>query len=106
MNKIKWFSVLVVMLFIYSCTSVLPVREVETITIEIEKPALNISLPEPLNLENIKLHIFEYDGKWYISYIIEDYEKIADNMEQIQNYILEQNLIIKQYKQYYEPKKN
>ena len=87
------------------CASTPLEKQVIVNTVEIEKTPLNIPSLAPPNLEHVKLRVIEYEGKWYIAYVLDDYVTVSDNMEKLQQYILNQNLIINQYKNYYEPPK-
>jgi len=102
LNKLLLSGLMITILF--GCSSIPKEREVKTITVEIKKPALNLPIPSPLNIQHVDIFIIPCKDveKWCIGYMIEDYEKVSKNMEKLQNYILNQNLIINQYKQYYE----
>jgi len=101
----KLIMILVTLFILVGCATSLE-KKVKIINHEVKKTPLNIPSLSPLHIENVKWYVVEYDGKWYIAYVVEDYETISSNMEKLQNYILEQNLIINQYKQYYETESN
>lgn len=101
--KLKLFVVILTATFLFSCVS--HEKPVNTVVVEEQKPALNIENPVPLELTNTDIILIKKDGKWYVSFELDDYKIVAKNSEKIQNYILKQRLIINKYKQYYEPSK-
>lgn len=84
-----------------------------------EKTKLNLIPPEPLNLKSPRFVIIhpensqqvwdklKQDGNDVVLFGLtdDDYETLAIMMAEIRNFILTQQLIIKQYKEYYEQNK-
>ena len=107
----------VVLLIFSSCSTFKSEKQVAVITLEIEKPKLNLDVVEPLDLKPIKWIVItrenvaqvfseiEQEGKSVALFALDTdtYEILAINMEDIKRYILTQNKILVKYKEYYEP---
>jgi len=101
----KKFLILFLIIFgILSCTK--KIETLKTSVVEVARPTLDISLPDPVNLEKIEWHIIVNNDKKYVGITIEDYKKLSINMEKIQSFILKQKDIIKEQKKYYENRKD
>jgi hypothetical protein len=98
-NK-KIFIIAICLFFLFACTKRL--ETVKTVTVEIERPTLDLSLPDPISLETVEWNIIEDDGRKYIGVSFDDYKRLAVNLEKIQSFILSQRDIIKEQKDYYE----
>lgn len=82
----------------------------------VKKTPLNLNNPEAIKLNNIQYIVvtdknsdsvfnkLKYENKEQVLYAItaEDYEMLSLNLSYIKKYIIEQQLIIKSYKDYYE----
>lgn len=97
--KIRLFIafILVGFLFLSGCT-----KRLETVTAPMDRVELNLPMPKPVVLEDIDYSIVEIEGKAFIAMSMKDYRKLADNMEQLQNFILEQKDLLREYQNYYE----
>ena len=85
-----------------------------------EKTKLNLTPPEPLNLKSPRFVIIHPENSEQVWKTLkengndvvlfgltdDDYETLAIMMAEIRNFILTQQLIIKEYKQYYEAKQD
>lgn len=95
------------------------VKPIEVQKVQVEKTPLKLSNPKPLKLkkiewfivtpENIDTVFSDLKNKKYniVLYGLTDdgYQNIALNLSGLRAYILQQQSIIKAYKNYYEPKK-
>ncbi len=93
-------------------------KPLEIKTVAEEKTKLNLVPPEPLNLKSPRFVIIhpensqqvwdklKQDGNDVVLFGLtdDDYETLAIMMAEIRNFILTQQLIIREYKQYYEAK--
>ena len=97
-----------------SCSSV---KKLDIFKTEVERQPLNLELPDPLKVEDLKWYIINSENSAEVLDKIkkkgddpvlfgltdEGYETLSVNFAQIRAYILKQREIIKQYKEYYEP---
>jgi PBP1b-binding outer membrane lipoprotein LpoB len=112
-NKITIYLLfLALALFFNGCAE----KELQIKKIPEKRLELNLSKPAQLNLNHIDFYIITEQNKDLIFKQLElsnkdkvliglsdeDYIKLAENMTLIQNYIIQQNNIIKSYKDYYE----
>lgn len=91
-------------------------KQIEVKTVEDERIKLNLSEPEQLKLKPVTFYVLtdknkdvifkqlesQNKDKVLIGLTDDDYQKISENLILIQNYIVQQRLIIKSYKDYYE----
>lgn len=91
-------------------------KQIEVKTVEDERIKLNLSEPNQLKLKPITFYVLtdknkdvifkqlesQNKDKVLIGLTDDDYQKISENLILIQNYIVQQRLIIKSYKDYYE----
>lgn len=92
---------------------------IEILTTEQERMRLELDTPEPLSLDVVEWILvtpenvedvwekLQADGKHLVLFAItsDGYEQMSLNMVKLRNFISTQNLIIVQYKKYYEPEK-
>jgi hypothetical protein len=104
-------SVLIISLFT-GCVE----KQIEVKTVEDERIKLNLSEPNQLKLKPVTFYVLtdknkdvifkqlesQNKDKVLIGLTDDDYQKISENLLLIQNYIVQQRLIIKSYKDYYE----
>ena len=97
-----------------SCSSV---KKLDIFKTEVPRQPLNLALPDPLKVEELKWYIINSENSAEVLDKIkkkgddpdlfgltdEGYETLSVNFAQIRAYILKQREIIKQYKEYYEP---
>ena len=93
-----------------------PVKQIETVKVEVSKPALNLSNPEPLKLretkwvvvtrENAEQVFAELEAKGQavalFALTADGYEALSINIADIKTFIGTQKEIIIQYRDYYE----
>ena len=106
-------SLLILTTFLTSCSTIQPLEVFKT---EVERRPLNLPLPEPAQLEQVRWIIINRENaeevfadleKKNIDPVIiglsdEDYENFRMNYAQIRAYMIKQNKIIDAYKEYYE----
>lgn len=106
-------SLLILTTFLTSCSTVQPLEVFKT---EVERRPLNLPLPAPAELEQVRWIIInrenaeevfaDLESKNIDPVIIgltdEDYENFRMNYAQIRAYMIKQNKIIDAYKEYYE----
>ena len=95
------------------------VKTLETYTIEKKREPLNLTMPAPLELQDVDWIVITKDNAEevfekiknekngdYALFALTDtgYEKIALNLADIRNKLAEQRQIILSYQEYYEPK--
>lgn len=98
MKKLFVISTLVLStLFITGCAQ----KEVITKTEYIKKEPLNLS-PRPIDLEEVTFKVILKDNKAYFAMDSVNYENMSINVQKMENYMKEQNLILEKYKEYYE----
>ena len=99
--------------FLTSCSTIKPLEVFKT---EVERRPLNLPLPEPAQLEQVRWIIINRENaeqvfadleKQNIDPVLigltdEDYENFRKNYAQIRAYMIKQNKIIDAYKEYYE----
>ena len=104
---------LILTTFLTSCSTIQPLEVFKT---EVERRPLNLPLPEPAQLEQVRWIIINRENaeevfadleKKNIDPVIiglsdEDYENFRMNYAQIRAYMIKQNKIIDAYKEYYE----
>ena len=107
------------MFFVNSCTKDItppPVKKIETVTKYIEKTPLNLDKPAPVEMSKVNWILITEDNYADVFAELKDknadvvlfgltddnYETLSKNFAQIRAYIIKQNEIIKQYKNYYE----
>ena len=100
--------------FLSSCSE--SVQEIQVTTVEVSKTPLNLSNPDPLQLQDVEWIIITKDnameifeklkaaGGEYALFAVEDtgYEKIQVNYTDIRNKLAEQKQLLLAYKEYYE----
>lgn len=98
-------------------TSCSTVKKLDIFKTEVERQPLNLELPDPLKVEDLKWYIIHSENASEVLEKIkksgedpilfgltdEGYETLSINFAQIRAYIIKQREIIKQYKDYYEP---
>ena len=106
-------SLLILTTFLTSCSTIQPLEVFKT---EVERRPLNLPLPAPAELEQVRWIIInrenaeevflDLESKNIDPVIIgltdEDYENFRKNYAQIRAYMIKQNKIIDAYKEYYE----
>ena len=106
-------SLLILTTFLTSCSTIQPLEVFKT---EVERRPLNLPLPAPAELEQVRWIIInrenaeevflDLESKNIDPVIIgltdEDYENFRMNYAQIRAYMIKQNKIIDAYKEYYE----
>ena len=106
-------SLLILTTFLTSCSTIQPLEVFKT---EVERRPLNLPLPAPAELEQVRWIIINRENaeevfadleKKNIDPVIigltdEDYENFRKNYAQIRAYMIKQNSIIDAYKDYYE----
>lgn len=83
---------------IFSCLFLTACTTVKEIPVQIDKVPLNLEEPAPLKLSNYEIFLENKS----ICVTSNDYQKIANNMNDIKAYIVKLRRIIKTYKEYYE----
>ena len=120
-NVLRSLTLITTLLLLSGC-SFIPffgedVKPVEVVTKAQERTKLNLTLPQPLKLQDIKWIVVtpdNIDKVWeqlqkkntdLVLFGLTDdgYEGLAINMADIRNYINHQRVIIMQYRDYYEP---
>jgi len=95
-----------------------PVKQIETVKVEVEKPRLNLPNPQPLDLRDVKWVIVTRENAEEVfaelekkgqpiaifGLTAEGYEALSLNIADIKTYIGTQKEIMIQYRDYYEPK--
>jgi len=121
-NVLHW-PILVTLLLLSSGCSFLnwnSIKPIEVKTTEVERVKLELDLPDPIKAQGVEWVILTPDNyetvfeklkkekKTLVLFAVtsEGYEKLAIDMANIRNYIAQQRLIILQYQNYYEPKKD
>jgi len=111
----KFIIILISILFLNGCSSI---KKLDIFTTEVERQPLNLESPEPVKLDKIEWIVVSSENaeemfarlkkEGYDPVVFglsdEEYEDLAMNFAQIRAYIIKQNEILKQYRQYYEPK--
>ena len=106
-------SLLILTTFLTSCSTIKPLEVYKT---EVARQPLNLPLPEPAQLEEVRWIIInrenaeqvfaDLEAKGIDPVLIgltdENYENFRMNYAQIRAYMLKQNKIIDAYKEYYE----
>ena len=106
-------NLLILTTLLTSCSTIKPLEVFKT---EVERRPLNLPLPEPAALEQVRWIIINRENaeqvftdleKNNIDPVIigltdEDYENFRKNYAQIRAYMIKQNKIIDAYKEYYE----
>ena len=107
---------LILTTFLTSCSSV---QKLDIFKTEVERAPLNLPKPETPKLEKLNWVIITSEnaeevfaklkeqGKDPVLFGLDDegYEVLSKNFAQIRAYMIKQNLILEQYKKYYEPGK-
>ena len=106
-------SLLILTTFLTSCSTIQPLEIFKT---EVERRPLDLPLPEPAQLEQVRWIIINRENAEevfkdletknidpvIIGLTDEDYENFRKNYAQIRAYMIKQNKIIDAYKEYYE----
>ena len=66
---------------------------------------LELPDPEPITMLDYNITVFTVNGEAKICVSGEGYENMSKNMMELKRYIIQQNEIIKSYKNYYEKRK-
>jgi hypothetical protein len=118
MYHIKTFFLVAVLgLALTGCSTI---KELKVFSKAVERQPLNLTKPEAAKMEDIKWIIITSEnaeevfaklkeqGKDPVLFGLtgDGYESLAKNFAQIRAYMLKQDAIINEYKQYYEPKKS
>ena len=118
MYHIKTFFLVAVLgLALTGCSTI---KELKVFSKAVERHPLNLTKPEAAKIEDIKWIIITSEnaeevfaklkeqGKDPVLFGLtgDGYESLAKNFAQIRAYMLKQDAIINEYKQYYEPKKS
>lgn len=104
---------LILTTFLTSCSTIQPLEIFKT---EVERRPLDLPLPEPAQLEQVRWIIINRENAEevfkdletknidpvIIGLTDEDYENFRKNYAQIRAYMIRQNTIINAYKEYYE----
>jgi len=102
---------------IFLTTSCSTVKKLDIFKTEVERQPLNLQLPDPLKVEELKWYIINSENSAEVLEKVkqsgadpvlfgltdEGYETLSINFAQIRAYIIKQREIINQYKEYYEP---
>lgn len=108
-NKLKSLSSLCVIagcLMLSGCSQKYEITNRELV----QKTPLNLPSPEALTLNNISyviitkdnnIQVFK-DNEVFYALSVQDYQDLALNLAKIKKYLIEQQQIIKSYKEYYE----
>jgi len=105
---------LILTTFLTSCSTV---QELDIFTTEVERAPLNLANPATPKMDELKFIIVHSEnaeevfakmkeqGKDPVVFGLsdDDYETLSKNFAQIRAYIIQQQLIIQQYRDYYEP---
>ena len=105
---------LILTTFLTSCSSV---KELQVFSTQVERAPLNLSNPETPEMEELKFIIVHSEnaeqvfakmaeqGKDPVVFGLsdDDYQTLSKNFAQIRAYIIKQQQIIDQYREYYEP---
>jgi hypothetical protein len=105
---------LILTTFLTSCSTV---QELDIFTTEVERAPLNLENPATPKMDELKFIIVHSEnaeevfakmkeqGKDPVVFGLsdDDYETLSKNFAQIRAYIIQQQLIIQQYRDYYEP---
>lgn len=70
-----------------------------------ERILLELSNPEPITMLDYNITVFTVNDEAKICVSGEGYENMSKNMMELKRYIIQQNEIIKSYKNYYEKRK-
>ena len=68
----------------------------------IERPKLEVSIPEPLKLRETEWTVLDVEDKTYFALDTKGFENLAKNAEDVQNRLHLQQKIIYSYKEFYE----
>lgn len=115
-NKIISLIILGLVFSLSGCSE----KQLEVRTIAEERIKLNLEEPDQLQLKPVTFYVLteqnkdavfkqleaQNKDKVIIGLSDEDYQKISENLVQIQNYIVHQRHIINAYKEYYEAEKD
>lgn len=63
---------------------------------------LGQALPAPLVIPAVQFKVFQVNGKVYIAMDVDNFKKLANNTELMQDYLQQYRLTLEQYKAYYE----
>ena len=110
-------NVLVLLILTTFLTSCSTVQELDIFTTEVERVPLNLENPATPKMDELKFIIIHSNnaeevfakmkeqGKDPVLFGLsdDDYETLAKNFAQIRAYMIQQQLIIDQYREYYEP---
>ena len=110
----KFIIILTSFLLLSGCSSI---KKLDIFTTEVERQPLNLESPEPIKLDKIDWIVVSSENaeemfarlkeEGYDPVVFglsdEEYEDLAMNFAQIRAYIIKQNEILRQYRQYYEP---
>ena len=116
MLNVKNLSIIFLSSLLIGCSWFSKPDEVEIVTVQKSKPALNLAEPESIKPKHIEFFIITPEN---IDSVFEDlkskkynlvlfgltddgYENLAINMAELRSYIIEQKAIIRAYKKYYE----
>jgi len=75
-------------------------RTVPVVKIE-KKPPLEINLPTPLVLKDVKFKVVELEGALYAVLSMDEYANLAKNMEELQALLNQYRIIILKQQEYY-----
>lgn len=85
------FGIFATVLLLSGCGSIQKLVAVPVL----EKPSAPlVNMPKPLELRDIKFEVIVVDGVTYIAMDLNNYSKMAKNMEDIQGKLHEYNIII------------
>lgn len=96
-----------------------PVKQIETVKVEVEKPRLSLPNPQPLDLRDVEWVVVTRENAEQVFAELEKkgepiaifglttqgYEALSLNIADIKTYLGTQKEILLQYREYYEPKK-
>lgn len=105
---------LILTTFLTSCSTI---KELEVFTTEVKREPLNLQNPATPKMEELKFIIIHSEnaeevfakmaeqGKDPVLFGLsdDDYETLSKNFAQIRAYMIQQQLIIDKYREYYEP---
>jgi len=111
----KYFAI-ILLLSLTACG----IKPLEIFTTPVEKPALNIQMPDGVHISPIKWFVITPENSKSVFKRVEKsksdlvlfgltddgYQNLSSNYAEMLKYIIEQKTIIKQYQNYYEPNIN
>jgi hypothetical protein len=115
MMNVKTLSIVLISLFIFACASK-NIKPIEVSTAEVERFRLNLSNPEPVQMEQVKFMLITENNAEEVFRLLKEnnrdpvligltddhYENLSLNLAELRKYILLQRKITEEYRNYYE----